>query len=332
MRVAIGIVPYAESTAKYLPYFLASLKMQTERDFVLLVYDNTDNGSTANRELLENSELQTEIFGDGTNLGFGKAYNVLINKAVELRTDLFLAVNLDMYFAPDMLAKLIADLDTDPSAGAVAPKILRWDFAQKQPTGTIDSLGLISDRYFRFFDDQQGKQDRSELGKKEILGFTGAAVLLRLDALRTIKFEREYFDESMFMYKEDCDISLRLRLAGWKILLEPSAIAYHDRTAASIGQNVAQIRSGRKFKSRIVKQWSFLNQLILLAKFSRILPIKVRIRAWTYELLSIGYAAVFETYLLRQLMVFRRLHQLVKIKSEAMPVKIDPRELDKYFS
>ena len=41
------------------------------------------------------------------------------------------------------------------------------------------------------------------------------------------------FDEDFFAYYEDVDISFRAQLAGWKILYEPSAVAYHEIGATS---------------------------------------------------------------------------------------------------
>jgi GT2 family glycosyltransferase len=332
MRTVIGIITYGASTAKYLPYFLASIKEQSDQDFVLYVYDNTDDGTIANREILNDCGLEFKLFGDGANIGFAKAYNVLINKAIEAAALDFLAVNPDMVFEPSFLSGLASALDQEPSAGAVTAKILRWDFANQRKTAMIDSLGIVTDKYLRFFDDQQGQPDSQPLtARKEIFGFTGATAMLRLDALKDIAYKEEFFDELMFMYKEDCDLSMRLRLAGWKIVLEPQAIAYHDRTAANIGQNVAQIASGRKFKSKKVKQWSFLNQLILLYKFDRILPLRIRIPAWTYEVLSIGYASIFEPFLLKELQTFIRVRKQVKEKSSAMLIKIDPAEFARNF-
>jgi N-acetylglucosaminyl-diphospho-decaprenol L-rhamnosyltransferase len=37
------------------------------------------------------------------------------------------------------------------------------------------------------------------------------------------------FDESFFMYKEDIDLSLRLRKKGWKLLYAPTVEAFHAR-------------------------------------------------------------------------------------------------------
>lgn len=264
-KAAIGIITYGESTAKYLPYFLDSLKAQTFQDFQLITFDNTEDNSTANSEIIAEKGIAAINLKEDKNVGFGKAYNLIIAKAIEIDAEYLLALNPDMIVEQDMLEKLVAALDSAPQAGAIAPKILRWDFNSKQKTDLVDSYGLTMDRYFRFFDAFQGQPDSNQIKDREdIFGFTGAAVLLRLKALEEIRFNHEYFDEFMFMYKEDCDLSLRIRLAGWKIMIEPSAVAFHDRTAANVGKSLSKIASGRRFKSPKVKQWSFLNQLILL--------------------------------------------------------------------
>lgn len=37
------------------------------------------------------------------------------------------------------------------------------------------------------------------------------------------------FDPSFYMYKEDIDLSLRLRRKGWSLMYVPSLVAYHCR-------------------------------------------------------------------------------------------------------
>jgi len=58
-----------------------------------------------------------------------------------------------------------------------------------------------------------------------VVGFlSGAAVVVRRSAWDAV----EGFDERYFMYGEDLDLSLRLRLAGWEIGIVPAAHVEHD--------------------------------------------------------------------------------------------------------
>lgn len=332
-KIAVGIITYRESTAKYLSQFLESLKNQREASFSLFVYDNSDDGSITNKNLLENSGLIFDYSTNGKNIGFGQAYNKLIAKALKQDFAYFALLNIDMLLEPLFLKRLFEALQQKESWGASIPKLLRWDFENKIKTGVVDSDGLIADRYFRFFDKNQGKKNRTEElpTKTAPLGFTGAAALLRLKALSSIAYGQEFFDESMFMYKEDCDLSLRLRLAGWQTGFVPSAIAYHDRTAAAPGKSLAEIIKNRKHKSQQLKRWSFLNQLILLYKFSRFLPYPIKLKAWLYQAFSIAYAVIFETYLLQELPKFWHLRNNIKEKSLAIKQDISQKEITELF-
>jgi GT2 family glycosyltransferase len=50
----------------------------------------------------------------------------------------------------------------------------------------------------------------------------------RLEALPAVA-TGQVFDEDFFLYKEDIELSLRLRKNGWKLLYEPKVRAFHCR-------------------------------------------------------------------------------------------------------
>ncbi len=91
----------------------------------------------------------------------------------------------------------------------------------------------------------------------EILGPSGAAGVYRLSGLEKIKVNNQYFDELMFMYKEDCDLDYRLFLAGYKSLYVSEAVIYHDRTVFSRGENDLKVVLNRKSKNKKVKEMVF---------------------------------------------------------------------------
>jgi GT2 family glycosyltransferase len=63
-----------------------------------------------------------------------------------------------------------------------------------------------------------------ELAVQSVGYASGAGVLYRTSALREVGLS----DPELFMYHEDSDLSWRLRLAGWDILLAPRAIMHHQ--------------------------------------------------------------------------------------------------------
>lgn len=331
-KVFIGFIAYEKTTAKYLPYFLQSLIAQTFKDYQTIAWDNSTSVENENQKFIQEKHHDISLKGAGSNLGFAKAFNLMIQEALDTGAEYFLALNPDMILKPDALEVLVRTLDANSAAAAVQPKILRWDFANLQKTNIIDSLGIKVDQAHRFFDASQGQVDIDIKENSEIFGFTGAAVLLRLSALKTVAYQEQYFDELMFMYKEDCDLSYRLRLAGFKIMLAPQAVAYHDRSAANKGMSLGQIASNRKNKSRLVKQWSFRNQLILLLKFKNInFSWRVKFATWFYEIGSIGFALLFESYLMKELVAVWKLRAEIKSRRDHLNIKVDADAIERFM-
>ena len=336
-KIYVGFITYGESTAKYLPYFLPSLERQSFRDFKILAVDNSEERENENARYIKNNFPEIGLRWPGKNLGFAKAFNLMIKEAAEAGAEYFLTLNPDMILEPDMLKKMVEAAGKSENAGAVAPKILKWDFTANKKTSRIDSLGLALNKEHRFFDAHQGEIDKFDLiGEKEVFGFTGAAVLLNLKALEDVAFDngsrKEYFDELMFMYKEDCDLSYRLRLAGWKIILAPLAAAYHNRAVAPRGGTNLKIALNRKNKSRQVKAWSFLNQWILLCKLKD-LPFSRRVKlatAW-YQFKSLVFVSLFERYLFKELITLWRLRGGIGRRKQRLKIRINPKEIEKFM-
>jgi hypothetical protein len=67
---------------------------------------------------------------------------------------------------------------------------------------------------------------------------TGCALLVRLDAVRGA-----LFDESLFTYAEDLDVSLRLRAAGHRLLYVPEATVWHFEGSAHRGGSGQALRA-----------------------------------------------------------------------------------------
>ena len=60
---------------------------------------------------------------------------------------------------------------------------------------------------------------------------TAACWLMRREAFEQV----QGFDEAMFLYFEDVDLSLRLRHRGWKLRFVPEAAAFHIKGASELG-------------------------------------------------------------------------------------------------
>lgn len=312
-RLIIGFITCGELTAKYLPYFLSSLEKQSYDNYKILLIDNSLTKENKNFKYIKENYPQIKIEWPGRNLGFGRSFNKMIKTAIDLGAGYFLVISPDIIFKPDAITKLVKALERDNKLGSVCPKILQWDFKRNQKTNIIDSCGLRLRPGLRFVDTGQGEQDGGQFNEVDIIGPSGAVAMYRIAALKKIKQNSQFFDELMFMYKEDCDLAYRLFLAGFRSRCVTGAVAYHDRTIGAGGESSWQIALNRRNKSRQAKKWSFLNQQILFIKYWRLQNPRNKIAVIWYELKMLVFILLFEQYLLGQFRELWKLKKKIKI-------------------
>ncbi|MDD4271978.1 MAG: glycosyltransferase family 2 protein [Patescibacteria group bacterium] len=299
-KIYIGFITYGKSTAKYLPYFLPSLKAQSFKDFKILAVDNSETEENENAEYIRKNFPEIAFKWPGKNLGFAKAFNLMINEAIKAGAEYFLVLNPDMELLPDVIEKLFKIMEGEPALGAVAPKTLKWDFNNNIKTDIIDTLGIKLLPGLRFTDLGQNSISQRENKQLDILGPSGNIGLFRVSALEKIKRAEQYFDELMFMYKEDCDLAYRLFLTDFKAKCVSNAVVYHHRTVKGMGEKNLEVALNRKNKSRQAKKWSFLNQQIIFIKYWRLQsPLNKMAIVW-FEFKMLIFALLFEPYLFKE--------------------------------
>ncbi len=314
-KIYIGFITYGESTAKYLPYFLPSIKRQNFKDFKILAIDNSEEEKNGNYQYIKNNFPEIELRWAGKNLGFAKAFNLMIKEAVKAGAEYFLALNPDMILEDDVIAKLVIAMNENKMLGSATAKVLKWNFNKQEKTDIIDSCGLKLLPGLRFVDYLEGEPVSSSFESK-IIGVSGAAAIYRLSALEKVKREGQYFDELMFMYKEDCDLAYRLFLEGFKSKCVCDAIVYHDRSGAGGGESDLAVVLNRKNKSRQVKELSFLNQQILFVKYWRLQSLTDKIAIIRYEIKMLLFILFFEPYLFKELINLHKIrHKILKYKN-----------------
>lgn len=312
MKLAIGLITYR--AAKYLPYFLPSLEAQTFNDFKVFILDNSEREENENKKYFQKNKINLEIDFEwaGENIGFARGFNKLIGKAKKYSPKYFMMMNFDMILEPDMLEKMIKTMDDDDRLGSASPKIRVWDFENNKKTNIIDSCGIAVKSGLRFVDIGQGQIDENQFDEVKILGPSGTAPIYRMDALKKIKRNGEYFDELMFMYKEDCDMAYRLFLAGYASKLASDAVCYHDRTVKGDGEGDLRIAMNRKNKSRQVKKWSFLNQQIMFVKYWRLQSFVGKLAIIWYQIKILFFILLFEQFLFLELIPLFKIRKKIR--------------------
>lgn len=190
---------------------------------------------------------------ESANIGFCRANNIGVQRLID-SYDYILFLNPDAFLqSSDFIDKALRYMEQPQNSrvGALTGKLVGFDISAGKPTGLIDSTGIFRTWYGRWYDRGQGQRLSSAFdeGPTEVPAICGALMFCRSKALREILLgEGEIFDENFFMYKEDIDLSLRLRGAGWTIIYSSSLVACHcrgwsrDRARMS---NEARLRSAR---------------------------------------------------------------------------------------
>lgn len=299
-KIYVGFITYGKSTAKYLPYFLPSLKRQSFKDFKILAVDNSETPDNENAAYIKNNFPEIELKWAGENLGFAKAFNLMINRAAGAGAEYFITLNPDMLLEDGAPAGLAEAMDNNSELGSATAKVLKWDFINQKKTDIIDSCGLKLLPGLRFADFLEGKPSAAGC-EGDIIGVSGAAAIYRLSSLEKVKRGGQYFDELMFMYKEDCDLAYRLFLAGFKAKCVDAAVVYHDRSSGGRGEDNLAVAKNRRNKSRRAKGWSFLNQQIIFLKYWRLQSLTNKMAIIWFEFKMLVFILLVEPYLLKEL-------------------------------
>jgi GT2 family glycosyltransferase len=246
-----------------LPVFLAS-----PHKFEVVVINNDPSQNV--REWLD-SDLHdhVKVIDMGYEAGFVRA----INTGIRHTTGEFVMLcNADLFLSATYVDEILSFFDQHARAGAASGKILRYEITDDRTTDIIDTAGLVMGRNRRVLVRGEGERDAGQLeGVEQVFGNDGVGLILRRRALESIKIDGEYLDESFFMYKEDWDLSWRLRLAGWECWYVPTAIAFHARTSRGLGEKsyrsaVLMFHRNEQSKSKFVRFHSMKNQWIMLVK------------------------------------------------------------------
>jgi len=215
VKVAVNIVTF--NSARDIRACLQSLQQQTFSGFRIHVLDNASSDDTV--DLVRSYDV--DLLQSRSNVGFAKAHNDLIRS---FPAEYVLILNPDAILRPGFLSRIVSALEARPDAASATGKLLRMDGK------TIDSTGIVMLRNQRHLDRGAGEPDLGQYDQcEDVFGPSGAAALYRMEALRDVCFDGQYFDEDFFAYREDADLAWRCRLMGWNSIYVPSAVALHAR-------------------------------------------------------------------------------------------------------
>lgn len=191
-------------------------------EFVLLDNASAD-GSVEFVQANFGSDPRVAIVELGANLGWSRANNKGIERALESRADYVFLLNNDTATSRDSITALVETMESDPTIGALSPKLVLYDHPQ-----LLNSIGLDATLTGSSWDIGLGRLDAPRWNEpRDVLGVCGAAMMIRTAVLQRTGLLPIDFD----IYYDDLDLCLRIWDAGYRIRYCPDAVVRHKFSA-----------------------------------------------------------------------------------------------------
>lgn len=229
MKTSIIIITY--NSADFIKSCLSSVeKVDGINDAEIVVWDNKSSDETT--QIIEKDFPKVKLFKSPQNLGFGAAINKVVK---ELESDYIVLLNPDTQVDKNWLKDLLSTFESTEKIGAVNSKT-KIIIDGKQYIQNAGSH-LFSDGHGRdrgavvSANHKQSYEEDSEFYNQltEVDAFSGVSVMIP----RKLFISLGGFDENMFMYYEDTDLSIRMKKRGYKIYFQPKSELKHIHSASS---------------------------------------------------------------------------------------------------
>lgn len=184
-----------------------------------------DNASTdGSPEMVQNNFSQVKLIMNLQNVGFSKANNQGIQRALDKGARSILLLNNDVEIPKaDWLENLYSVLESDTQIGIAGCKLIYPDETIQHAGGIID-LRVPHHR-------GEGEKDSGQYDRVEFVDYvTGAALMIKTDVVRKIGLLDEGFSP---LYFEDTDWCLRACFFGFKVAYTPNPRLIHNCGASS---------------------------------------------------------------------------------------------------
>jgi len=227
-----------------------SLLNQVDVELDIMVIDNGSKEESVSK--IERKFPQLMVIKSESNLGYCGGMNLGIRMAIKKDAKFILLINNDTVADKNFVKSLMENFEDD--VGVVGPIIYYYD----DPNEIWSSGGKISPIIQEL---KRSHEHQLEIPTKPIdLDFiTGCAMLVKREVFEKVGF----FDERFFpAYYEDLDFCLRVRKAGYRIILDPTSLLWHKVSKSSNGSESENLiflvarNSGFYFRKHL-KLWNF---------------------------------------------------------------------------
>jgi len=226
---------------------LGSLSKISYKNLEIIFVDNASEDNSV--AYVKKNFPKVRLIQNTTNLGFAEGNEVGFKKS---KGEAILLLNIDTIVEKNIIDALIETLYSDENIGAVQPKIVMYP--KKNLIDSVGSFFMLNGDLYHY-----GREKDSNLSKynkeMDIFSAKGACVLFRREILDKIGL----FDKDYFAYFEDTDLSMRILLAGYRVVYTPKTVVSHKggATAKQMLPSYIQFHSYKNRLCTYIKNLSF---------------------------------------------------------------------------
>ncbi|MBP1464224.1 glycosyltransferase family 2 protein [Candidatus Chloroploca sp. M-50] len=227
----VSVLIITHNSAHEIGPCLDTLAQHTRVPYEIIVVDNASADDTMDA-IRRSGSLR--LVTNTTNVGFAAA----VNQATRLAGGRYLLLlNPDTQVYEGAIDRLVAFLDSHPSVGICAPRVLAVDgclrhncFAFETPWSFFwFGVGVGPLHRVRRWMLRRTNWNIAADTPQTVEAVTGAVMLVRRELFEQLGG----LDERFFMYCEDGDFCYRAHQQGWKTMLVPDAVITHVRGAST---------------------------------------------------------------------------------------------------
>ena len=224
-------------------------------DVAILIVDNSSTNETYG-ELEKVNDKRVHLLRSEKNLGFTGGINFGLKHVIEKMPYIkyFFLFNPDAISSPNLIGNLYKILQSEKNAAAVSPRILYND---GKPWYSGATLNLNKGKVYN----NPIKLKNTTAAYYDVDVFSGCAVLFDLEKV----IEAGMFNEELFMYYDEADLSIKLKERGFRILYTPLLSIFHDVSYTT--KNLTHLKTYYMTRNKFIvfnKRMSFYNKMYFM--------------------------------------------------------------------
>jgi len=313
-KIAIILINYKTYAQRFLTESYESLlKLNYPKEnYRIYIVDNETSEET--QKMLKDMAPEAVIVPNKENSGWGGGNNAGIKQAIaDGYDDYFAIVNMDTIFDQRFLEESLRVAESDPKIGIVQSKLLLHP--PKNGEYLLNSKG--NQITFIGFGYCGGDGEKDDVKDKvfDIVTAAGAGILVKKEVFT----QAGWCDPDYFMYHDDIELSFKVKLMGYRLVLAPRSVIYHKH---EFGRSIRQIYYMERNRFRFLLEFYKVKTLILIFPAFLIMEIGML----PYEIINRWLIIKLKVYI--YFFRYKNIKQIIKKRKQVQKLRTIPdREL-----